>query len=603
MATAEEKLLDYATWLIKSQSEEMKVKQAMLDAFNLKEGFEHKLADTTQYPENGWLIPVVDPAPNDSVTTLSSTLANREPRWEVRIPQDAMRQTLADRTSAFAIENWRKIYKVRPNLRRLGDPPTPIEKQQESYENIIKTIFAQNDRLLPMPLRSDSTQNGFVFNEIVHKVVDARLSSGYKSYANKMKYKSPFIIRNVDPLGFYSERNEYGLLYAIERTVRTLRDVKALYGNRLGKVVDGLENGAGFVLLAEIYWCEDGEHKYACLIENADTDYSNLSMDEKMEKTAWVDGGIKENTLGFIPYTQEYCSAMPFLYAAVKSGLIVASNISWTYQTSMPLRDANTNYKFKGFNEGDKMPVIDRRMTKQLQLRENQDIQPLDTPSDPRLSESVRGINNRLQEALVPGSVYGSYGANTPASGFNLATTQGTMKINPIKRALGEILAADAQMIFDYIRGREEYAPDDCKLELWMQSGKVILEPADLPEHMEIKCNVEEERLQDEIARLNAAEQAAVMVLPSGKSFFSHQEALRFARVEDINRVLKELEDQQGGSAKPATIDRTRLGEQTVNLPSQAVPPQTMAGMPVAPNPQVPQPAKKGLSNLLRRGR
>lgn len=596
-------VLEYANWIVESQEEKRKTQEAVRAVFFLEDGLEHKVADL---PENNWMVPIVDPMPNNAIRTMANILSNKPPRISVKIPEEAITKTWYDKTSAWAVARYRRLPEW---AKRLGEPKLPSEKLQETFENVLRYVFQQNDNRRDGALRRDLALDGFITDQMAVKCVDLRLTNLWQGKDPKaFEGQSPFLFQRIDPVQLYVMRNELGVSHAIHRYLRLVRDVKALYGERIRGDIDELKDEQNNVLFCEQWWCEGGAHYKCAWIEKVDATYSDL--DEQIKRCAWVvdESGdeIQENALGFIPIIAKTCNGsgndiMPVLYAAVQSGMNVASNVAWTIRSSLALKLANMPIVFSGWDGSQPVPKIDFTKISVLAARTGQDFKFMEEPHNTELPALLNSISDKMQESTAPKTLTGEYPSGAPASAFALSVSTGAQIIEPIREALSRLHSDAARMVFDYMKVYPDFdAEHDSQVVLRMANGKETIDGSALPDWMDIAVEFEPDLPQDKIALMNVAMQAFAMKwLPRDKTY-------EVAKLEDINDIKKQWEEE--GQVKPVKqgqapyVDRTRVGNTNINLPP-GTNPQAGPIEPTAPQPnegEMTRQARQAMGNPYR---
>ncbi len=581
-----EEIIEYANWLIESQADRVKMQQQMRSVYRLDWQFAY-----AKEPGNEWVVPVVDPLPNNAIRTMANILANRFPRVKVKIPREAIEQSVVDRSSAWAVAAWRRLPLP---IRKLASPKMPIEKMQEVYENVIRYTLRQNDERRDGALRRDAAIDGFVYDQIAFKCVDLRLTrlwGGDGVGANRrarLNGESPFIIKRIDPTALYTERDDFGVSVAIHRYLRSLREVKAVYRDKIRGDLDALKDEKNFVLFTEKWW-RDGDGKYwkAAWIEKIASAYTD--MDDQIQRIAWIvdeDGNeIQENSLGFIPIISKTCNGngndiMPTLYAAVHSGMHIASNIAWTYRASLPIKFANPQWQLEGWVDGQPMPKLDYTAMRIIPVRQGQRLTPLDEPHNSEIPALVQATEHKMQESLISETMLGRYPTGAPASAFALATSTGAQIIEPVREALKYAFSQAARLEFEYLKVYPTYdSESDGKLTLWIDGGETVVDPHSIPAWLDIEVEFEPDLPQDKIALMNIAMQAyAMQWLPRDKTY-------EIARLEDINEINRMWEEENPKSQDPKNPNPNNQYQESKGLPAQALQPNVQEGFPVELNP------------------
>jgi hypothetical protein len=572
-------IIDYVNWVAKNQEERVKAQRLMLKSYELAPGMEHTIAAMSG---NEWIVEMRDPLPHDTTRQLASILANKEPHIKVTIPQEAIQESEFDKTSPFAIAAWRKMTQILPRLKNLINPNQQISKLQSQYENLLRYFFEQNDSHRDGWLRRDAARDALNLDQIVFKVVDLRITKGWDDYKDSDDGRSPFIIRRVNPITFYFERNEYDLTLAVERYRRPVREIKQTYGDNFKGDLESIKNDMGMVDFTEVWWCQDGCYWKMAFIEKVNED--NVRMNKEINSTVFVtddDGNeVEENTLGFIPYVVKTCIGNqdhiePFLYAAVQSGLLQASNVASSFRLGNALKTINAPWRAKGFVKGSTPPVLDFRTQGLLMLEPGQDIEPpLVPPINQTLDESLASVGQKLQESTLPMTVMGSMpgqSSRTPASAFALSISQGSQVLKPIKEALDGAFSEASRMLFRYMKAYQKYATDKklANLEVWLNGGKTIIDPDSFPKWMKIEVNFEEDVPQDKMGKWNQAMQAFAIRGTDNVPLMPRRYAYEYAGVEDVNSLMALVEEerkamQKQSQAGPPAPDMQKVGNMLI---------------------------------------
>ena len=589
MNTAKD-VLEYSIWLVQRDSDRVTTQLEIRKVYNLL--WDWEVAD-----KNPWMIRVVDPLPNNAIRTMANILANKEPRIRVKIPKEAMVATEIDRSNPLI----QAAYQMLPApIKAFWNPREPIHKTQESYENILRYCFRQNDERRDGALRKDVALDGLLYDQIVMKCIDLRMSNAWDS--ERQAGKSPFVIKRLDPTAVYVERDDFGVSCVLHRYVRSLREVIGVFGESKLKTtykLDDIKDNRGAVLFCEMYWRDGETIKQAMWIEKREQAYTDL--DAHLEETAWVanEEGVEiiENPSGFIPIISKTCNGtggdiMPILYAAEKSNFHAASNAAYTLLISNAIKFGIGQYQKAGANPNDPPMVIDWTQPHIYPTGAGQEIKTIDPPESDKQVEALKVIIGKMQESTAPESITGKYPPGTPASAFALSLSAGTKVIDPIRDGLDQAFSQIGMMMLDYARVYPEFDKEVPSLELWIDNGKTVIEPNKIPRWMDVSVQFEPQLPSDENAKMQIAMQAYQTAwLPRKKTY-------ELAKFDDINEI-EDLWKEQGEMQGAPPPERTRVGQQLLNTASApGVAPQAE---PVNQNPQPPQPGQMAQRALMGR--
>lgn len=445
-----------------------------------------------------------------------------------------------------------------------GEGAMTPDKLAEILEGVVRLAHRQNDSRREFSFQRDLLYSLFISGQAAVKVADLRLTNLWKDDKRNSLYgKSPFVIKPLPPQNVYYEFDELGLAAVLQREVRTLREMRAKYKAKLD---DSSFKGSGDerVVYAE-WWTRERTCKW---IERS------IKIDTKI--TGGVDNELllespRENSLGFIPYVVrtgrgtslfEKNQVLPSLYAGYKSKMFYRSNLFLTVISSLAFAMANPQWLHKN-GTGEKPLVIDFSGPQTYPLAQDESIERLEVALPGDLYQVFQLISGKVEESTVSKILMGqgNFGAHIAASAINLMVQGGKLTIFPIQQAAQETYAAIAQMIFDYVKVYDQFAPDEATeeadtgaetegaptlaktvkkngLQLVLASKAQTIVPDMIPDYLDISYELKADLPQDKIAILNSALQAL------GK-LISKETAWDWIGLEDKAKEQERLDQDQ----------------------------------------------------------
>lgn len=580
-------VLERAAWLVRSQSERVKMQEDLQKVFQLDWN------DEALRNKPDWVKPVKDPQTFNSMQWLVDVLAHDEPNIQIEIPEGSLPGSVPQlQLPAMPMMGMGGVAGVGGNgMSPMGmgggmpgadplmqdmlgatgmmsgeamgqaDDEQARKDMGDMLEKTAQEIYRQNDLRSPTSLQRDELYAAFVNGMVVDKIADLRLSGNkWGKYAAKNRGASPFYVRSLNPAHVYFEWDEYGVCEVFQRYMRPLREVKRLYG---GKVL-GLENvkateANGYVEFCE-YWTEDVQAMWVERVYyNGWGDENWFSGQEPIGSGYFVQAP-KGNPLGFIPYALKVARGSsvfnrtnmvyPHLYAGHKSKLFLRQNLFLTVASTLAFMLVNPQFAHE--TDMDNPIELDFSAPAVHKIAKGDKLTPLEMKISRDFYDVMTVIASKVEESTVSKVVAGqSPGGVTAASGINLLIGGGKLTVSSVQKAMGEVRAQATGKIFEFMKMYPQFAPlESARLEM-MGGGKFnSIDPASLPERMDIKVEYQPFMPQDKALAVQTWLQPLMAKLISSDFFYGQtgvQDVVTLRRQiqQDKDRELADLQFQQ----------------------------------------------------------
>ncbi len=588
-----EEALERASWLVRSQSTRTTMQEELQKVFQLDWN------DDALINKPPWVQEVKDPQPFNSMQWLVDVLAHDEPQVQIEIPEGAMPQALPPMGMSGMLQGGQGgqggmgMSGMSPPMMSgiSGMSPSPMDPMQQmlggmgmgmpmqdempeqesgadyadKLENMVKAWFKENDRRSATSLQRDELYAGFVNGMIVDKVGDLRLGAGkhWDKYVAQNRGASPFVIKSQNPAQVYFEFDDYGLCEVVHRYLRPLSQVKRIYGNVEGLVgVKAQDAVTGFALFTE-YWTKDTTAKWLEQIEYSgygDENYRTTGTTEQI--TGYFLEQPHDNDLGFIPYSIKIARGTgvfhrqnmvyPHLYAGHKSKLFLRQNLLMTVQATLAFMFANPVY-LEETDTPEAPTKLDFSRPGVVGVAKGNKITQFEFNMTPEFQNVAQLFQAKIEESTVSKVVAGqSPGGVTAAAGINLLIGGGKLTVSPVQSALGEVRAGAIHNIFEYIRAYPTFAENEGRkgLEMYLKGGFEEIDPASLPERMDISVQYNAMLPQDKALAVQTWLTPLMQGLISSDLFYKETGiqdvvTLRQQIQKDKDRVLADQQFQQ----------------------------------------------------------
>jgi hypothetical protein len=569
----QEQILERASWLVRSQSERVKLQEEMQRVFTLdwnEDALKNK-------PD--WVKEVKDPQPFNAMQWLVDVMAHDEPQYQIEIPEGALPKKVGGMPqmpmmdpAQMPMDLMRGMMPPMPGMGGMGVDPAMQEmlggvgvggdeddseerkEMGDMLEKTVQEIFRQNDQRMPTSLQRDELYPAFVSGMIVDKIGDLRLSQGNKwqTYAGRHRGSSPFTIKSVNPAHVYFEHDEYGVCEVFQRYLRPLKEVMRLYGGKVPGLANVKANdNSGLVLFCE-YWTED---KKAAWVERVyTTDYTgdenNFFRGDDVIQACYFVTPPEVNSLGFIPYSVKVARGTsvfnrqnmvyPHLYSATKSKLITRNNLYFTVAATLAFMLVNPQWTQE--TDTPENPIqLDFSTPNVIGVKKGDKLTPLPVNITPEFKDMMTLFAQKIEESTVSKVIAGQDpGGVTAASGINLLIGGGKLTVSSVQKAMGEVRATTVDRLLEYIRAYKEFDPLG-KPGLEMYSGGRFneIDPASLPDRIDIRVHYQPFMPQDRALAVQTWLEPLMQEIISS-DFFAEQTG-----IQDVVTLRRQIEQDQ----------------------------------------------------------
>jgi hypothetical protein len=582
-----EQVLERAAWLIKSQSERVKMQEELQKVFQLDWN------DEAMRNKPDWVKEIKDPQPFNAMQWLVDVMAHDEPQYAIEIPEGSLPQALPQippLSPPMGQPMGMGAMGGLPGGMSMGGPSMgmgadsmmqgmmadtgmtpPVDDDSEArrdmgdmLEKTTQEIYRQNDQRSPTSLQRDELYAAFVNGMIVDKIADLRLSGNkWGKYKAKNRGASPFFIKSLNPAHVYFEWDEYGICEVFQRYLRPLKEVKRLYGGKvlgLANVRTNDDNANGFVEFCE-YWTEDVQAMWIERVYyNGFDDANNFFAAQEPLQAGYFVQKPTQNQLGFIPYSLKVARGSsvfnrnnmvyPHLYAGHKSKLFLRQNLFFTVASTLAFMLVNPQMIHE--TDGDEPIELDFSSPSVIKVRKGDTITPVEMKISKDFYEVMTMLGQKVEESTVSKVIAGQNpGGVTAAAGINLLIGGGKLTVSGVQKAMGEVRAGATHKIIDYMRMYPQFAPmEDPTLEV-LAGGKFnSIDPASLPERMDIQVNYQPFMPQDKALAVQTWLTPLMSKLISTDFFYEQtgvQDVVTLRRQiqQDKDRELADLQFQQ----------------------------------------------------------
>jgi hypothetical protein len=440
-----------------------------------------------------------------------------------------------------------------------GDEYNPTEIG-ETLEGVVRKSLQDNDQRRKSPLLRDFLVSTFVFDEIVAKVADMRMSPQWDKQPARLKRMSPFKINACLPMTVHAEWDDFGLAGVLHRYKRSLREVQRDYGNvsELVKTFEG--DPEGNVIFCE-WWTRDEMCQW---IEKSGVKHTEKQeYGEKTENDLLITP-LKPHDYGFVPYviatgsgsgmfdgTEEQIA--PLLYGGWKSNTFYRSNLFLSIAASLAFAESNPKWVY-GSETGEKTFDLNFNFPEVIPTKTGETVDRLEVGVNEDVYKMLQEFTSRSERTTISTVAAGQVPAGVSAAAAINLLVQGTkLTIVPAQNAVGKVYSGIAHMLFDYIKA---YGESDVKIML-RQSVQAI-DPAKIPDWVDVKVTLRADLPQDKALLYNVAVNAWK------QGFISRETGWDIVGIEDKVKEQERIDTE----IRDATPEEMMQGK--VSAPAQA---------------------------------
>lgn len=617
-----EEVLERASWLAKTQADRVKLQEELQGLFEIT------FNDEALRGKPDWVMELKDPQPFNAVQWLVDVLAHDEPSYKIEVPEGALPLAIPPMgggmmgVGGMGVDPMQEMLMDAGEMGQGGDDINARADMADLLERTATEVFRENDLRLPTSLQRDELYAGFVSGMIVNKVGDLRLNGGkWNKYQQTKRGASPFFIKSINPAQVYFEYDEYGVCEVYHRYMRPLREVVRLYGAKAVELQNvKADNANGMVLFCE-YWTEETRAAWIQQINfyGASENYVSTSSNYGENTSGFFVTSPTENALGFIPYSLKIARGTtlfnrqspvyPHLYAGHKSKLFLRNNLFFTVAASLAFMLVNPQW-VQETDTPENVAQLDFSRPAVHGVRRGDKITPLDMRITPEFQNVMTLFAQKIEESTVSKVVAGqSPGGVTAASAINQLIGGGKLTVSSVQKAIEEVRAGTVRKIFDYVRAFPQFAGDGEKtqLDMYVQDKFLTLDPASMPERLNIRVNYEPFLPQDKALAMQTWLTPFMQGLISSDFFYEQvgvQDVVTMRQQidGDKDRQMADQQFQQQMMPQPMEGDPNQSG-----MTANGGTPEAVPGMEGAQNQDMvigqpslnPQPAAQNPANAL----
>jgi hypothetical protein len=426
----------------------------------------------------------------------------------------------------------------------------------ETLEGVVRKSLQDNDQRRKSPLLRDFLVSTFVFDEIVAKVADMRVSPQWNKLPARLKRMSPFKINACLPMTVHAEWDDFGLAAVLHRYKRSLREVQRDYGNVSESVKMFEGDPEGNVIFCE-WWTRDEMCQW--IEKSGVKHHEKQEYGEKTENEQLITP-LQPHDYGFVPYviatgsgssmfdgTEEQIA--PLLYGGWKSNTFYRSNLFLSIAASLAFAESNPKWVY-GSETGEKSFDLNFNFPEVIPTKTGETVDRLEVGVNEDVYKMLQEFTSRSERTTISTVAAGQVPQGVSAAAAINLLVQGTkLTIVPAQNAVGKVYSGIAHMLFDYIKA---YGESDVKIML-RQSVQAI-DPAKIPDWVDVKVTLRADLPQDKALLYNVAMGAVK------QGFISQETGWDLVGIEDKVKERERL-DRQLQQATPEELQQGWLSD------------------------------------------
>jgi hypothetical protein len=481
----------------------------------------------------------------------------------------------------------------------------------ETLETVVRSTLQHNDQRRKSPLLRDMLVSVFVFDELVAKVADMRLSPQWNKLPARLRRLTPFKINACLPMTVHSEWDDFGLAGVLHRYKKSLREVKRDYASVNGAVALFEGDPEGNVIFCE-WWTRDEMCQW---IEKSGVKHDDRQDYDNKTQNELLITPLQAHDYGFVPYVIVTGSGSnmfegadeqiaPLLYGGWKSNTFYRSNLFLSIAASLAFAESNPKWTHST-DAGETTIDLNFNFPEVIPIRTNEKVEKLEVGVNEDTYRMLQEFTTRSERTTISTVAAGQVPSGVSAAAAINLLVQGTkLTIVPAQNAVGKAYSGIAHMLFDYLK---LYGESDVKVML--RDGVTAIDPALIPDWVDVKVTLRADLPQDKALLYNVALNAWK------QGFISRETGWDMVGIDDKvkeqERLNQEIQDatpeemQQGKVSEPAQAAlvaeqqaqlqaqqqaETNVGDATTNTLSE--------GAPYEQNPQAGNPVLDQMNAL-----
>ena len=554
-------LLEHANALIERDEKKNEIQAKMLKLHRLDWG-----ESLWSKPEN--IRETRDTHPWDAVRTSVDILSVHEPTITIELPREKAEEEQAEPMGETGLDPMQEMESIAmaefdqsQTLEGMTQPEDEGEEYNpteigETLEALIRSALQHNDRRRKSPLLRDFLTSVFLFDELVAKVADMRLSPEWDKLPDRLKRLSPFKINACLPMTVHAEWDDFGLAAVLHRYKKSLREVKRDYGavSEAVKLFEG--DPEGNVIFCE-WWTRDEMCQW---IEKSGVKHTDKQeYGEKTENEVEITP-LKHHDYGFVPYvicmgsgssmfegTEEQIA--PLLYGGWKSNTFYRSNLFLSIAATLAFAESNPKWVY-GSETGEKTFDLNFNFPEVIPTKQGETIDRLEVGVNEDVYKMMQEFTSRAERTTISTVAAGQVPQGVSAAAAINLLVQGTkLTIVPAQNAVGKAYSDIALMLFDY---HKLYGMADSKIML--RDGVRAIDPAMIPDWVDVKVTLRADLPQDKALLYNVALNAWK------QGFISKKTGWDMVGIEDTVKEQERI-DQEVRDATPEEMMQGKLSE------------------------------------------
>jgi hypothetical protein len=420
----------------------------------------------------------------------------------------------------------------------------------------------------------------------VHIAIKSTKTMAANAGANKLRadaaaLRTPVLFEVLPARACYAEYDSLGMAGHLQFKKARVGAILAAYGTDAETVLEGKDRSE-LVDLSE--WWDENNH--AVWLGDAG---EQIVLEDNPYGYIPIAAAIAEGSDLFQKTDQQ--TRQPLLYGMWKSGSWKAKNLAETaLRTAVFNYAANPQLVFKSSNE-EPLAVSYDVPGGVISIKRDEDLQPLGKIIDQNIAGLIQMLAQSNEESTLYKQVMGQApDGNASFSQTALLSQQGRLPLVIYQRVLSFVLGDAMQIALKIIK--EDGIPKG----LQDSKGKIELKASDIPDLVEIECNMEIDQPTDE--RQNAM---VAMQLAGGQDPILAKEtvAKRYLQVEQYDEEVKKMWKEryqalQSQLALQQAMAQAQMQQQQqmqqMQMQAQGQPPMGQPGMPPQGMPPQGQP-------------
>ena len=420
-----------------------------------------------------------------------------------------------------------------------SDTNSPAAKEQaDKIEKFLKASLKGSDRVAGNPIHYDAILSALLYGDVVigissTKEMLERVDASNKAIVRRLKditARTPFLFEVYNPKSCYFERDSMGLNTFFRKVIVTAGYIEDHFGKDGIKALKSGPSKSQYERNKAVTLCDYYDLKYRHLwLENHE---DPIISDDHNLPVIPVACAISEGSQLFDKPEEQ---REPFLFTAWKSGVIDRENLILTVLYST-LFSIGSNAMFVDYlHDPDNPHPVDYSQaggTIHYRVGERREVMTRQV-IDPAMMEAW-GIANDLemQSTLYRSALGEPVSSDVSYSSYSLMTQSGRLPLIATQRMTGNVMAEALEIGLKWVKdeGKEVSAS--------FETIQAELVPADIPDIVDVKVQLEIELPQDRLQMANAANMLAQGDRPLVSKRWVRENVLNVGQSADMTREI-----------------------------------------------------------------